>query len=209
MNKKYYIIKPSIKGIYPQVKCDSVPVMQLITPWKKFQENLISLDFTLDNRARITDVLSKLYGPITDLLVNEKFKNIVSDCRIMNHQFFKASVKTKKEKLTYYLLHLSQPDLVNFIDYKRSLFYETEWEFRKCPIKIDSYEHYERLLAQDKEAKFGVSIDKLVMNVDFDGSIDLFFLLPFDINVYISERMKKLIEENSITGLDIVGEVLI
>lgn len=206
---KYYIVKPSIKGVYPQVKCDSVPVMQLITPWKIFPENLITLDFTFDNRARITDVLNKLCGPITDFLISEKFKNIISDCKIMNHQYFKALVKTKKENLIYYLLHLSQPDLVNYIDYKSSLFYETEWEFRKGPIKIDSYEHYERLHAQDKEAKFGVSIDKLVMNDDFDRSIDMFFFLPFENKVYISERMRKLIEENNITGLDIVGEILI
>ena len=209
MNTNYYLIKPSSEGCYPQVDCEDIPTIQLIKAWNMYPDGLFTLDFTLKKRAIITDVLSKIGGPVTDFLINEKFKSIISNCKIMKHQFFDASIKTKKGVLSYSLLHLSQTDLVNYIDYGNSLFSETEWTFEKCPLKLSSYEDFTLLQSKDKEGKFGVSIKKLVMNEHFDRSIDMFFLYPFEVKVYVSERMKALIENNNITGLNFVEKISI
>lgn len=207
MKRIYYKIKNSNDGCFPQVDCDCVPIMQLISPWKLHNTKLYPLEFSLNKKALLTDLLSKIAGFNTDLLISEKFKNVISDCNIMQHQYFDATVNTKKGPQTYFLLHLCQPNLVNYIDYKNTVFYETEWCFYKCPISIDSYEHYISLKSKDKKTSFGVKIEKLVMGKDFDRSMDMFYILPFDSSIYISERMKKIIEENKITGIKIVDEI--
>ncbi|MBO4332553.1 MAG: hypothetical protein J5875_05245 [Paludibacteraceae bacterium] len=209
MKKLYYKIKNSNDGGFPQVDCDCVPIMQLISPWSLYNEKFCSLEFTLNKKAVLTDLLSKIAGFNTDLLISEKLKNMISDCDIMQHQYFDAIVNTKKGPQTYFLLHLCQPNLVNYIDYKNTIFYETEWGFYKCPISIDSYEHYLNLKSKDKKTSFGVEIEKLAMTENFDRSIDMFYILPFDSSIYISERMKKIIEENKITGIKFVDEITI
>lgn len=205
MNTRYFKIEPTNDGGYPQVDCDCVPIMQLISPWKLHNTRLYSLEFSLKRKAKLTDLLSTTAGIHTDLLISEKFKNTIADLNIMQHQYFNATVNTKKGPQAYYLLHLCQPDLVNYIDYKNTVFYETEWCFYKCPISIDSYEHF--LSLKDKKTSFGVKIEKLVMGKDFDRSMDMFYILPFDSSIYISERLKKIIEENKITGIKIVDEI--
>ena len=207
MSTTYFKIDSTDEGGYPQVECDCVPIMQLISPWKLHNENFCSLEFTLNKKAVLTDLLSKIAGGNTDLLISDRFKNAIHDCNIMRHQYFNVIVNTKEGPQTYYLLHLCQPDLVNFIDYRNTSFYENEWAFYKGPISIDSYEHYLNLKSKDTEGSLLVGIEKLAMTENFDRSIDMFYILPFDDSIYISKRMKKIIEENKITGIKIVDEI--
>ena len=209
MKSLYYKIAPTNNGGYPQVDCDSVPVIQLISEWKRYNTSLFSLEFSLKKKAILTDLLSTTAGPYADLLISSKFKDLISDCKIMGHQYFKAMVNTKKGVQAYFFLHLCQPDLVNYIDYKKTLFYETEWEFYKAPIYIESYEHYVNLKSKDEKASFGVSIEKLVMDDNFDRNIDMFYLLPFDSSLYVSERLKNKIEKYQVTGIKFVEEISI
>ena len=160
------------------------------------------LKFRLKNKAKLTDVLSSTAGPFTDFLINQKVKEIIDSSHIMQHQFFKALIEKGRQEYDYYWLHLSQPDLINALDYEKSEFYQTEWELlNKGTIKIKSFEHYQNLKAKDKEGAFGVSLKKIVMTEKFDRSLDLFFLLPFDFNIYISESLKVKLEQNGIKGI--------
>jgi len=54
MSTTYFKIDSTDEGGYPQVECDCVPIMQLISPWKLHNENFCSLEFTLNKKAVLT-----------------------------------------------------------------------------------------------------------------------------------------------------------
>lgn len=162
----------------------------------------------MKKKAKFTDVLSSTAGPFTDFLISSKVKEIIDSSHVMQHQFFEASIKTNDQEYEYYWLHLSQPNLVDALNYEESEFYQTEWEFlNKGPIKIKSYEHYMKLKAKDEDGSFGVSLNKIVLKENFDRSLDLFFLLPFDFNIYVSEGLKDKLESSGVTGFSFSNSI--
>ena len=162
----------------------------------------------MKKKAKFTDVLSSTAGPFTDFLISSKVKEIIDSSHVMQHQFFEASIKTNDQEYEYYWLHLSQPNLVDALNYEESEFYQTEWEFlNKGPIKIKSYEHYMKLKAKDEDGSFGVSLNKIVLKENFDRSLDLFFLLPFDFNIYVSEGLKDKLESSGVTGISLSNSI--
>ena len=195
MKKKYYILQKETYSIYPQVDCLSVLQAQQISSWKMFQDVKPKLSFRLKNKAKLTDVLSST--------------EIFDSSHVMQHQYFETSVKTVNKEYEYYWLHLSQPNLIDALSYEESEFRQTEWEFlNKGSINIKSYSHYTELKAKDKEGSFGVSLDKIAMTEKFDRTLDMFFLLPFDFNIYVSETLKDKMESCGIKGISFPSSVI-
>ena len=61
----------------------------------------------------------------------------------MRHQYFDSTVEDNEESFQYFWLHLSEPDLAKQLDYQRTVFYRTEWTFRKKRIQLLSFNHYQ------------------------------------------------------------------
>lgn len=206
--KIYYTLKNDLDDKivgkdYPQVDCLTMHQAHLITSWHLFDPKP-NLKFKLKKRAILTDVLNKSAISSTGFLINSKTKGIFDEFNMMRHQYFDTTVETKKgEVLNYFWLHLTEPQLTEELDFHKTVFYETEWTFRKEPITLNSYNHYKELKAKDTEASFGVEIDKIALSDNFDNNLDMFTFLPFDNKVYISERLKNAIEENEIIGFKI------
>lgn len=205
----YYIIdnetNSKVVGIdYPQVDCYTMDQAHLISAWKLLEPQP-NLEFELKKRCKLTDVLSDAtIGGGSGFLINDKIRNILNKFHLMSHQYLDASIKTKDNLIQqYYWLHLTEPELILQLDYKKTEFYRTEFMFREEPIKLDSYEHYENFKSKDTEASFGVGIEKIALSDSFDKSLDLFTFLPFDNNIYISKKLKKAIEENNVIGFKI------
>ena len=118
----------------------------------------------------------------------------------MRHQYFSAAVQTKQGMQNYSWLHLCDPELTHQINFAESVFFRTEYTFREEQISIDSFDHYQELKNQDKTAAFGVELDEIVLSDTFDQSLDLFTFLPFDDNVYITERLANALAHNQIKG---------
>jgi hypothetical protein len=207
MKNKYYTINyeldDKITGRdYPQVNCLNVDEIEKFSSWELHKKTPV-IKFELKKRCKLTDVLSILEIN-TGFLISPKVKNIFDQFHLMRHQYFEATIQSKDGNLhQYYWLHLTEPDLTKKIDYEKSIFYETEWTFRKELIKLDSYKHYEKLKAKDTEASFGVRLDKIALSDSFDKNLDLFKFTPFGINVYISERLKNALVENNIISFKI------
>lgn len=208
--KKYYILEESIQGIYPKVDystpedgekiriaCDFEKYIGLVNPWN------IHLRFVLRYHAKPTDFLTTSGFVGTKYLVSDKARRVFESSNLMRHIFFDATVSQKDQEYRYSLLTLmNQYDLVEYIDYEKSVFREIEWVNRKGLIKIHSYSHYKSLQESAAEpAAFGAKIEKLVMSDSFDRSLDMFYLTPFGINVYVSEDLKNKLEESKITGI--------
>lgn len=207
--KIYYILKNDLDDKivgkdYPQVDCLTMHQAHLITSWHLFDPKP-NLKFKLKKRAVLTDTLKdSTIGGGTGFLINSKTKDIFKKFNIMRHQYFDASVETQKaEILAYFWLHLTEPQLTEELDFKNSIFLEKKWATIKGTIQLEFYEHYKELKAKDTEASFGARLDKIALSDNFDRDLDMFTFLPFDNNVYISERLKNAIEENGITGFKI------
>lgn len=116
--KQYYILKESQYGGYPKVDCLTIFQAQLIDSRKIYSGIKPTLKFQLKRKnGRMTDVLSTTAGPTTDFLISERLKNIIDRANIMRHQYFDALVINANDEYTYHWLHLSQPELINGLDY--------------------------------------------------------------------------------------------
>jgi hypothetical protein len=206
---RYYKITTDSPNVYPQTECLTVFSAEAISPWKIHDGINVPLSFKLKKKAILTDVVTHISGPAEDFLISKRMKDIFDSCNIMQHQYFNAILRTNKGVHDYYWLHLSQPDLARKIDFKKSEFVQTEWCVEKGIICLDSYDHYIRLKSQDNLASLGVNINKIVMLKEFDRTLDLFYLLPFDSTVYVSEKLKKKIEDAEVTGVSFSSEITI
>ncbi|MBI0400765.1 imm11 family protein [Cyclobacterium marinum] len=161
------------------------------------------LEFILEPKAKFSDIISDASISASGLLISEKFKNVLKDFNIGNHKYFTAKIKDQKEEIeqTYYWLHLYNPKTTDWINYKCSKFYYTEYGFRAGDVEIDSFAD-SRKKKNELVGNMGtIEADKIVLNENFDKSIDLFALEYFDYNVHISERLRIKILESKLKGI--------
>jgi hypothetical protein len=186
---------------YPQVSCLNTNIIGKFSSWELYKNNPL-IKFELQKRSKLTDVLSNI-ELTTGFLISKKVKEIFDQFHLMRHQYFNATIETKEGLFEYFWLHLTEPDLTKKIDYKKSVFYETEYTFKKEKISLDSFEHYQKLKSKDKDASFGVKLDKITFSDSFDKTLDIFTFLPFDNQIYISKKLKIKLEENNINSFKI------
>ena len=101
--------------------------------------------------------------------------------------------------------HFTQPELSFLLDYQRTEFIETEYGISDVgPIRIESFNHYLELKSKDKSEglAFGVRFNQIALSQNFDLSLDLFHLDPFDSRTFISKRLKNRIEEMNLIGFE-------
>ncbi len=211
---KYYIIENStereIGSTFPQLHCTTQPYAHQISHWE-FPKFKPKLEFELEYKAKLTDVLSDGSISGTGFLVNSKLKKLFDQFNIMKHKFYDAKVINPKNKKSYlyYWMHLCEPELTMHLNYTKSTFFETLWTFREKEITIDSLQHYKKLKAKDKEAKFGVEVEEIFLSNQFDKTLDMFTFLPFADDIFISEKLYKELLQNHITGFELKESNLI
>ena len=204
---KYYSIElsadPKVIGKnYPQTSCTTLAQAHLINSWKLFNPQP-NLGFELNKSAVLTDFLSTSAVSSKGFLVGQTVKELLADFKLMQHQFFNAPVSEKKNTHPYFWLHLSEPSLSRLLDYEKSVFFRTEYTFREEEIQLKSYDHYDQLKKEDKDASFGVELDSIVLGSEFDRTLDIFTFLPFATGIFISERLATALKESGLSGIEI------
>jgi len=188
---------------FPQLHCLTQPYAHSMSSWE-FPDFKPKLIFELQKTAKLTDVLSNAAISASGFLISSKVKDILDRFNLMKHKYYDAIIVIPKtgETLNYHWLHLCQPELINQLDYEKSVFYETRWEFREDIIKLTSYKHYEELKAKDKNAMFGVELDEIFVVETFDKELDIFTFIPFSGQKFISSKLKVAFDENKVTGFN-------
>lgn len=215
--RKYYILDETVNGVCPSVDTTeegtrNANIAGFFEHYKdKVDPGSLHLQFKLRYHAKFTDFLSSLTGSNTSYIISDRARRILDTSYLMRHIYFDASIIREDKEYRYnYLSLMRQDSLLDFIDYEKSVFIEKEWADDKGPIRIKSYAHYESLKSSASEpAAFGVRIEKLVMTDSFDRSLDMFYLCPFSIDVYVSEDLRYKLEESKITGICFNGPVLL
>jgi hypothetical protein len=190
-----------VGSVFPQVSCLSqIDAHRLRSD--EFPSFTPKLIFELVKKAKLTDVLSQAAISAMGFIVNYKLKEITESQNQLNLKTYPATVETKSARENYYWLHIKSLDISDLIDYESSTFFYTKYELNQDDIKINSYAHY-KSLSNENGIMWGVGMDKIKLSNKFNQSLEFFHLSPFDRTVYVSKRLRNLIVNNQITGIEI------
>ena len=172
--------------------------------WDAFPNTNPKICFELDSKTYLTDVLSQATIHPSGFIISEKLKNLLVDYKLINHKYYEVSLKHNlKDEVKYYWLHLVVADLHKHVDYSKSKFYTTMFGFREDDIEVASFGQYE-----EKNKKLGINgwieSDLIVFKEDYVLPYDLFFIKYFNEKIYVSEKLKERLEDEEITGLDLI-----
>ena len=162
-----------------------------------------TLDFTkfkIENDAKLTDIMSSNFFS-SYLFISSHFREILNDFVLSNIKLIEVLLTKKDEHFKYYIV--SNIETTDIIDFKESTFIGD----KSSPalriggeiIKTDTYEDYCKKNSEIwNEKGFGFILvpQKIILNYYSD-----LVKFPFDNVLYISEMLKKKIEDASLTGI--------
>jgi hypothetical protein len=165
-----------------------------------FADEPPDLRFKLEPGAKLTDSLGQATIADLGLLVSERFREVLSPFRLMDHRLYETPLVSRSEPLTYYWLHLPSRRALHWIDFPRSTFWVTEASLRDHPIQFDSLEEYERVHAE-QDHLHSIIIDRITLNATFDPTLDLFTLPLLSRRIFVSDRLAEEIRRQRLTGV--------
>jgi hypothetical protein len=190
-----------VGSVFPQVSCLSQMDAHRLSS-DEFPSFTPTLIFELVKKAKVTDVLSQAAISAVGFIINHKFKEITESLNQKNLKTYPATVEAKNKRENYFWLHIKSLDISDVIDYDSSTFFYTKYELKQDNIKINSYNHY-KSLSKENGIMWGVGMDKIKLSDKFNQSLELFHLSPFDRTVYMSERIRDMILDKNITGIEV------
>lgn len=115
-------------------------------------------------------------------IINEKVKNLINQEEL---QFIPVKLEADpNSKINYYLMVVNKE--VECVDESKSVF--VKW-LKNDPIRPDKTGEYK-------------SFEKLILNpVDIPKEANIFRLKKYDLVIVISEKLKRLLEENKVSGV--------
>lgn len=162
--------------------------------------------FELEEKSKLTDVVSPSNISAIGFLVNQKVIDILSNFKLMEYRVYPATLVVNKKRLNYFWLHFKENRefFISNIDYKNTTFYIRNMAFKKIEdIDINSYQEY---LNINQSLAFGkdISVNNLIFNEVLNNEkYDLFFINSIFLGIRISEKLKEKIIESEITGFNI------
>ncbi len=200
---RYFKFKPDADNGF-QAYCNHAPDSLLKKDLYKNYEGDSITGLLRDPKTKLTDILNEGTLSLKGIIVSKKFKDIVLKFNIHHAQF----IPINDEKLSNYYFMFFNGELISLIDYERTSFKIQEWDPNDI-IYLDATipKNKEGVMAAYKEY-CAESVFNSLAPIDgyfFEESpelneLDLFRIGYFDLSFYISERLKKELEESGITG---------
>ncbi len=159
-----------------------------------FPSEFTEFRFALDAKAKITDFISQAIILAKGLLINDRVKSLLEKCNLQGVKFYDATITHQNEVLEYYWLHIIHSD-IKFIDFKKSEFYEGHhFKFKKENLEINSFDDI-------ANASVNIMAEKIFLSDEFKKmKIDIMIFPFMHYNIFVSERIVKLLKENNIKG---------
>ncbi|MGY5351091.1 imm11 family protein [Wenyingzhuangia sp. IMCC45533] len=186
---------------FPQVNCYSLKDAHSLKHYE-FPNFEPKLKFTLNKKGKLSDIIGQVAINASGILISKKLKFELEKFNLINHKFFKATIKEKfwKKGEEYFWLHLCNPENLNWIDFINSKFFITEYGFKQREIKINSTQD---LIIREKEiGKMGwIEAEKIKLKITQMNEIDLFNFNSLSNEIHVSERLKKHLESLDLKGI--------
>jgi hypothetical protein len=197
---------PQIQKMGDGYNYDAIDSVDFFSKNNRFPDFVPNLDhFVLQHQAKVTDLLSSVFSGVNCFIVSKKFRDIVSNYKLPNHNYYSCTIKHKNSIITdYYLLQIIS-DYKDFVDYKSSAFIIKENYSKKLSdISITSEQDFlEKTERIKKENKFfSIWVEKVKLKKEFDKSIELFSIANFDRNFYISNILQEELVRKKVTGIE-------
>lgn len=180
---------------------------ELLNKRKELPERFCFPDFKLENRAKLTDLLSSstMLFP-AQILLSNKFFDIIKDFTAPYFQTFETRVIDKKGlRLPYKIMHQYQ-HMDDYIDYNKTVFELTSYDFTVSPpasekreFQVESFEEFEFFNQSYKGSKCIKHLHLAVGNIQYDH----FRTILGNLWV-INEHVAKALIQEKITGLSII-----
>ncbi len=191
-----------VGNVFPQVSCESLDLAHTIKydEFSNFETNLI---FTLQPKAKLTDVLSQAAISASGFLINEKIKNILSNFNLIEHKYYNCIIRDRAGKVhNYSWIHLMEFNILNKIDYNKSIFYTTEFGFRESEILITSLDDYFNKI-KDLDSMWSIKADFIKFKDGDNITYDLFTIPNFFNHLFISENLAEELIYQKVSGFNI------
>ncbi|WP_179020590.1 hypothetical protein [Winogradskyella forsetii] len=182
--------------------------------YEKFESNEIR-DIIPDDNFKHTDILESGDLSLKGLVISQKFHDLIKDFKLLDIQF----IEIKNKELNGYKFMFFNSDLTDKIDYEKSKFrlYELDiidMEFEELDIKIP--ENRKSVIKTDIDI-VSVDIDKRIYpsqgykfkEVFKIEELDIFRIGHYDLNFYISEKVKVTLENNGISGCKFIEQKML
>ncbi len=174
------------------------------------KEGLVTSDFKLpipkmNDKANFTDFLNVTMIPSKFLVFNDRFLGIIKKFEIEKYQNWKLKIENKeKGDKSYNLFFINYGIQNQIIDFKKSVFYLGKLgdnDFNAGYVKIKNATDYIEKSSYAFNKSFWLKSEKITISFK-NYNKDMFRLVnsPLD-GYYISEDLKKIMKENSITGV--------
>ncbi|MDQ8051440.1 MAG: hypothetical protein REI78_00370 [Pedobacter sp.] len=190
-----------VGNVFPQVDC----LNQYLAHSIQFEKPIDLKDdlaYSLKNKAKLTDALSQAEISALGILLNERFKNLLSNFKLLGHHYNQSWVKMDNGKIyDYFWLHLfDNLENLEWLDYAKSTFIVKEYGFKKDDISLTSYQDYK--VQSQKVGDMSVIIIKdIKIKENAAINADMFVLPYLSRKIFISEKLKYTLQEKKITGL--------
>jgi hypothetical protein len=157
----------------------------------------------LNRKAKLTDFLSyypEIFGG--NYLVNNKIIKILNAFNLPNIKLFNVKLVDDDRIRTDYKLLFAQVLDYDVIDFKKTIFFKGSSITGKYFFEINDKNEFEKL--KDNSS---FQVEKLVLNDNFLGGLDFFLTKVTDPQIFVSERLKKALEDANVTGVNIVKAI--
>lgn len=179
--------------IYQFNYTDDAPVFDYFT--------LISISHKGESDWILNDVIAfagSKYPMIRGYLVSPKFKNLIEKFKIsFPFRFYQSKLLYKKHKQDYYIFQMAQNDWENYIFDESEYYYRRGEEKVRIDSKIRQPTDFKKTLRDFHDKK-----ESLIINAHLKEYFDIFYLSG--VGVCVSEILKMELENQGITGIEIV-----
>ena len=155
--------------------------------------------FILDQKAKLTDLLSNMISPF-GFLISEKMKKVFEQFKLPEHGFYPATVAAGNIKLDKYFWFLPNCNLSDQVDYPKTTFYSKDTFNNVEKLVINNLEDVFEIRSKIGYTKKIVS-EKIYFKSGFKLDYDLIMIGGFDFNIYLSEGLKSALINEKITGI--------
>ena len=198
-------------GKIPQSEeCLIGDIQQDFIPW----QGKIDFDFNLpepnlEKKSKQTSFINVVAIPSFFIVIDDELLNFLKLFNIGDFQAWKINTWLNKKEVIekYNLFLLNNTKQFEYIDYKKSEFYSKklgDWNnsSTKKPVFVDSYDEYYKVKEELRKDKLMLLHRKVTLDLS-DANEDMFRIVNAPPRGYfVSEKLKKAIEENGFTGMD-------
>jgi hypothetical protein len=157
-------------------------------------------NFVLKPKAKLTDIISTGYASDKGFLISDKARSIFKIYNIDKGIYYPAGVEYKGQKFAYSFLYVASYLIENeMIDFPRSKF--TEKKISEI-INNVSFDNFEQMMAYSRKKNpiHEIGFEKIHLKKEI-SNLDMFRIGYVDNNIIVSERLKKDLKAQGITGI--------